>query len=96
MLRHPPLFLRLIQTSNANGLHLSTWIDQRSLQQRDAADRSLNLPFELPADPAVACHGRFLLNVRWERWLHCSYLDSLALYRAFECLSFNVVLHCIH
>ncbi len=40
---------------------LSTWVDQRSLPQRDAADRALNLPFELQADPAVEYRGRFLL-----------------------------------
>ncbi len=40
---------------------LATWVDQRSLPQRDAADRALNLPFELPADPKAAYRGRFLL-----------------------------------
>lgn len=40
---------------------LSGWIDQRSLPQRNAADRALNLPFELRADSAVEYRGRFLL-----------------------------------
>lgn len=43
--------------------------DCASDTSRSASSPAIDLLFEPPADPPVACRGRFLLNVRWESWL---------------------------